>query len=88
MVCSELTPLRFKMQGKVVESVLLTFLIKRNISFYWLLTPSGVISKRIQITIFLRLFAESGRINYLDPIIYLGLSQSVHRIGSPVLQHF
>ena len=71
------------MQGKVVESVLLTLLIKRNISFYWLLTPSGVISKRI--TTFLRLFAESGRINYLDPSIYMVLSQSAHRISSPLV---
>ena len=70
------------MQGKVVESVLLTLLIKRNISFYWLLIPSGVISKRI--TIFLRLFAESSRSNYSDSSTYLGLSHSVHRIDSPV----
>ena len=83
MVCSELTPLRFKMQGKVVESALLTFLIKRNISFYWLLIPSGVISKRI--TIFLRLFAEYDRSNSLYLTIYLGLSQSLHRITIPLV---
>ena len=71
------------MQGKVVESALLTFLIKRNISFYWLLIPSGVISKRI--TIFLRLFAEYDRINSLYPSIYLDLSQSLHRIAIPLL---
>ena len=82
MVCSELTPLRFKMQGKVVESALLTLLIKRNISFYWLLIPSGVISNLI--TTFLRLFADFGRIYPIIPSIYLGLSHLALRIVNPV----
>ena len=83
MFCSELTPLRFKMQGKVVESVLLTLLIKRNISFYWLLTPSGVISK--QFTIFLRLFVDFEHSIPFIPSIYLDTDHLAQRINDPLV---
>ena len=70
------------MQVKVVESTLLTLLIKRNISFYWLLIPSGVFSKRI--TTFLQLFAESSRSNYSYPSIYLDKYHPAQGITYPV----
>ena len=70
------------MQGKVVSRP--THIInKRNISFYWLLNFSSVISK--QFTTFLRLFAEFEHSNPFIPSIYLDIDHFVHRINDPLV---
>jgi hypothetical protein len=66
-----------------VESALLTLLIKRNISFYWLLIPSGVISNLI--TTFLRLFSYFWRSYPVIPSIYLDIDHLAQRIGNPLV---